>query len=116
VQIQVLHIVQEALSNVRKHARASQAWLDVQQQPTWRFEVRDDGIGFNPETDQIDETHVGMRIMTERAQRVGATIEVISTPSRGSSVILTLPPPSHPSTTNAERMDSIHPGLTSPTI
>ena len=116
VQIQVLHIVQEALSNVRKHARASQAWLDVQQQPTWRFEVRDDGIGFNPETDQIDETHVGMRIMTERAQRVGATIEVISTPSRGSSVILTLSPPSHPSTTNAERMDSIHPGLTSPTI
>ena len=47
VQIQVLHIVQEALSNVRKHARASQVWLDVQQQPRWRFEVRDDGIGFD---------------------------------------------------------------------
>ena len=106
VQIQVLHIVQEALSNVRKHARASQAWLDVQQQPTWRFEVRDDGIGFRPETDQYDQTHVGMRIMTERAQRIGATIEVMSTPSRGSSVILTLPKPSHPSTTNAARIDN----------
>ena len=76
VQIQVLHIIQEALSNIRKHARASQAWLDVQQQPTWRFEVRDDGIGFNPDTDQFDETHVGLRIMTERAQRIGAHIEV----------------------------------------
>ena len=50
LQIQVLHIVQEALSNVRKHARASQVWLDVQQQPEWRFEVRDDGIGFDTAT------------------------------------------------------------------
>lgn len=107
VQIQVLHIVQEALSNVRKHARASQAWLDVQQQPTWRFEVRDDGVGFNPENDQFDETHVGLRIMTERAQRIGAHIEVLSTPSRGSSVILTLTPPSHPSTSNAARIDNL---------
>lgn len=106
VQIQVLHIIQEALSNVRKHAHASQAWLDVQQQPAWRLEVRDDGIGFNPETDQYDETHVGMRIMTERAQRIGATIDVVSTPSRGSSVTLTLPTPSHPSTTNATRIDN----------
>ena len=42
-QIQVLHIIQEALSNVRKHARASQVSLKVQQQPAWRFEVQDDG-------------------------------------------------------------------------
>jgi len=97
VQIQVLHVVQEALSNARKHAHASQVWLDVEQQPHWRFEVRDDGIGFNPQTDHIDATHVGLRIMAERAQRIGASIEVVSTPSRGSSVILTLPPPSHPS-------------------
>ncbi len=108
VQIQVLHIVQEALSNVRKHAHASQAWLNVQQQPMWRFEVRDDGIGFNPDTDQFDETHVGMRIMTERALRIGANIKVLSTPSSGSSVILTLPTPSHPSTTNALRIDKVH--------
>jgi two-component system nitrate/nitrite sensor histidine kinase NarX len=107
VQIQVLHIVQEALSNIRKHARASQVWLDVQQQPTWRFEVRDDGIGFNPDTDQFDETHVGLRIMTERAQRIGAQIEVMSKPTPGSSVILTLTPPSHPSTTNAARIDNL---------
>ncbi|WP_114968611.1 type IV pili methyl-accepting chemotaxis transducer N-terminal domain-containing protein [Rhodoferax ferrireducens] len=96
LQIQVLHIVQEALSNVRKHARASQVWLDVQQQPEWRFEVRDDGIGFTPNNDQLDETHVGLRIMTERAQRIGADLDVISTPGHGSSIILTLPPHAHP--------------------
>jgi two-component system nitrate/nitrite sensor histidine kinase NarX len=96
LQIQVLHIVQEALSNVRKHARASQVWLDVQQQPAWRFEVRDDGVGFSPDNDKLDETHVGLRIMTERAQRIGADLDVISTPGHGSSIILTLPPPAHP--------------------
>jgi two-component system nitrate/nitrite sensor histidine kinase NarX len=96
LQIQALHIVQEALSNVRKHARASQVWLDVQQQPTWRFEVRDDGVGFQPDNDQLDETHVGLRIMTERAHRIGAELEVISVPGMGSSVILTLQPPAQP--------------------
>jgi two-component system nitrate/nitrite sensor histidine kinase NarX len=90
LQIQVLHIVQEALSNVRKHARASQVWLDVQQQPRWRFEVRDDGIGFDADDPGRRETHVGLRIMAERAERIGAALEVISTPGQGSSVVLEL--------------------------
>ena len=107
VQIQVLHIIQEALSNVRKHARASQTWLDVQQLPFWRFEVRDDGIGFNPDLNQHDETHVGLRIMTERAQRIAAQIEIYSTPSHGSSVILSLPPPSPPSTSSPARAETV---------
>ncbi len=96
IQIQVLHIVQEALSNVRKHARASQVWLDVQQQPLWRFEVRDDGCGFDGSTGPADETHVGLRIMSERAARIGAQVEVFSTPMRGTSVVLTLPPLTSP--------------------
>ncbi len=96
LQIQVLHIIQEALSNVRKHARASQVWLHVQQQPAWRFEVRDDGIGFEHGNDHLDETHVGLRIMSERAQRIGADLDVISTLGHGSSIILTLPPSAHP--------------------
>ncbi len=92
LQIQVLHVVQEALSNVRKHARATQVWLDVQQQPCWRFEVRDDGIGFVADDHSRGETHVGLRIMAERAERIGATLEVISTPGRGTSVVLELAP------------------------
>ncbi|HMS26695.1 MAG TPA: type IV pili methyl-accepting chemotaxis transducer N-terminal domain-containing protein [Burkholderiaceae bacterium] len=91
LQIQVLHIVQEALSNVRKHAKASHVWLDVQQQPIWRFEVRDNGIGFIVGDESIDETHVGLRIMQERALRLQAKLEVFSKQNEGSSVILTLP-------------------------
>ena len=91
-QLQVLHIVQEALSNVRKHAHAARIWVEVQQQPQWRFEVRDDGIGFDVEAGPLDETHVGRRIMVERAERIGAQLETFSVPGRGTSVVLTLPP------------------------
>jgi two-component system nitrate/nitrite sensor histidine kinase NarX len=103
VQIQVLHVVQEALSNVRKHARARQVWLDVQQQPRWRFEVRDDGIGFNAGDRSRGETHVGLRIMAERAQRIGATLDLMSTPGRGTSVVLELPPNATASDEAAQR-------------
>jgi two-component system nitrate/nitrite sensor histidine kinase NarX len=93
LQIQVLHIVQEALSNVRKHAHATGVWLDVQQQPRWRFEVRDDGKGFVVDDVHANETHVGLRIMAERAERIGATLEILSLQGRGTSVVLTLPVP-----------------------
>ena len=96
LQIQVLHIVQEALSNVRKHAHASHVWLNVQQQPVWLFEVRDDGIGFTPDNQSLDQTHVGLRIMSERALRINAQLEVLSTPMQGSSIVLTLPMPPNP--------------------
>jgi two-component system nitrate/nitrite sensor histidine kinase NarX len=91
VQVQVLHVVQEALSNVRKHARAREVWVEVQQSPQWRVEVRDDGCGFAGGSTQPDETHVGLRIMRERAQHIGATVEVESVPGSGTCVVLKLP-------------------------
>lgn len=96
LQLQVLHIVQEALSNVRKHAHATQVWLNVQQQPVWRFEVRDDGIGFAVSNHALNETHVGLRIMSERAHKIGASLKIQSTPGHGTSVTLTLLPPANP--------------------
>ncbi|MCD6672310.1 MAG: type IV pili methyl-accepting chemotaxis transducer N-terminal domain-containing protein [Burkholderiaceae bacterium] len=91
VQVQALHIVQEALSNVRKHAGAQRVWLRVQQAPVWRFEVRDDGRGFDAQASP-GETQVGLRIARERAQRIGGRVEVESAPDEGTRVILTLPP------------------------
>jgi two-component system nitrate/nitrite sensor histidine kinase NarX len=93
LQIQVLHIVQESLSNVRKHACATTVWLDVAQQPQWRFQIRDNGIGFGSMGTQAGEMHVGLRIMAERAERIGATLDVLSRPGHGTSVVLTLPVP-----------------------
>jgi len=90
VQVQLLHVVQEALSNVRKHAGASAVWVDVQQQPPWRIEVRDDGRGFEVD-DAVDETHVGLRIMRERADGIGAQVQVRSQPGQGTCVTVELP-------------------------
>ncbi len=90
IQIQVLHIVQEALSNVRKHARATQVWVEVQTQPSWRIRVRDDGQGFDTDAGPPDETHVGLRIMRERADRIGASLTFEST-QQGTQIVLNLP-------------------------
>ena len=91
VQVQVLHVVQEALSNVRKHAGARQVWIEVQQAPHWHVEVRDDGCGFDANTSVPDQTHVGLRIMRERAERIGATVQVDSVPGSGTCVVLDVP-------------------------
>ena len=89
VQVQVLHIIQEALSNVRKHAGAKHVAMRVARTADWRFEIQDDGVGFDAAT-AADETHVGLRIMRERAQRIGARVDIISAPGEGCTVVLEL--------------------------
>ncbi len=91
-QLQILHVVQEALSNVRKHAHARHVDLRVRQQPNWQFEVSDDGTGFDHVHAHVDATHVGLTIMRERAQRIGATLQVSRRPGGGTQVSLSLPP------------------------
>ncbi len=90
VQLQVLHVVQEALTNVRKHADASQVCVAVDKGPNWRFEVRDNGRGFQPVAAQASDTHVGLHIMRERAERIGAQVQVHSTPGQGTKVEILL--------------------------
>ncbi len=90
VQVQVLHVVQEALSNVRKHAGASHVSLDVHKGSQWRFVVRDNGSGFDT-AQRHGETHVGTKIMRERAERIGATVLIESLTGQGTTVTLTLP-------------------------
>jgi two-component system nitrate/nitrite sensor histidine kinase NarX len=93
VQVQILHVVQEALSNVRKHSRATRVWMNVRQTPPWRVEVRDDGCGFTPSPDSADSIHIGLRIMRERARSVGAQVDILSAPGAGTRVVMTLPLP-----------------------
>ena len=90
IQVQVLHIIQEALSNVRKHSQAREVTLRVSPGPSWRFEVHDDGVGFAMSSATSNETRVGLRIMQERAERIGATVQVVSAPGAGCSVVLEL--------------------------
>lgn len=95
VQIHVLHILQEALSNVRKHAGASSVQVQVEKGLAWRFSVHDDGRGFDTEAERT-QLNVGMKIMRERAEQIGATVSVRSAPGEGTTVSLALP--ANPST------------------
>lgn len=91
-QLQVLFIVQEALSNVRKHASASRVRVSLADSRDFALTIADNGIGFDAETLlRKGEGHVGMNIMRERAQRINATLEVASVPGQGTTVVLKLP-------------------------
>ncbi len=90
VQVQLLHVVQEALSNVRKHAQARQVHVRLVHQPQWHIDIQDDGCGFDPEVDAPDDSHVGLRIMRERAAKVGASVELQSQPGGGTRVRISL--------------------------
>ena len=90
VQIQVMHVIQEALSNIRKHSKASNVRVQVRQSPNWEFEVIDDGVGFEAAEDFVDSTHVGLSIMKERAMKIGARLDVGANIPRGAKITLTL--------------------------
>lgn len=90
LQIQVLHMVQEALSNVRKHAQATRVQLTVRRHPRWRFTVRDNGRGFDPAA-APGALQVGLGIMRERAQCLGARLQLESAPGQGTCVCIELP-------------------------
>ncbi|MCX8087188.1 MAG: type IV pili methyl-accepting chemotaxis transducer N-terminal domain-containing protein [Rhodocyclaceae bacterium] len=91
--LQLLHIVQEALSNVRKHAQASQVMISLSARDgELAIYICDNGVGFTLRQDFESATgHVGIGIMRERAHRIGARCTIASTPGEGTSVRLVLP-------------------------
>ena len=90
-QLQVLHVVQEALSNARKHAACSRVDVSLESGAEYRISVRDDGRGFDPAAISELDDHVGLRIMRERAGRAGGTVEVRSARGAGTEVVLRVP-------------------------
>ncbi len=91
VQAQLVRIIQEALSNVRRHAQASQVWVRGSLVgDDWVLEVRDDGVGFLPD-DVPPYEHHGLRGMRERAEKIGAEFQIVSRPQEGTTVRVALP-------------------------
>jgi signal transduction histidine kinase len=87
VKVALYRIAQEALNNVAKHAAASQVWLSLHCSPERVIlSVRDDGAGF--ELGQATPNNLGLRIMRERSQAIGATLTVDSEPGEGTEVIV----------------------------
>jgi signal transduction histidine kinase len=92
VQEVVYRVAQEALNNVARHAGATHARLVLGLSPDGAtLEVADDGVGFVPGA--ADASHLGLRIMRERSDAIGAALAVDSAPGRGTRVALTWPAP-----------------------
>ena len=90
-QAQALHIVGEALANVRRHAQAQTVRIEIKRVAgAIQIEVRDDGQGFVKEA-AGGPHHLGMTIMQERARRCGGQLSVESAPGHGTCVRLRLP-------------------------
>ena len=90
-QLQVLFIVQEALSNIRKHAQATHIEINLHNDQDFSIDIQDDGKGFaqaNPQ--HHSEQQVGLNIMRERAARLGASLSIDSTVGRGTRISLLL--------------------------
>lgn len=92
-EIQLLRIVQEALTNVRQHAQASQARVVLRSgEGGLEVVVEDNGRGFDPrQLGRGDWPRFGLQSMEERARAMGGTLYIQSQPGRGTSVIITIP-------------------------
>jgi len=93
VQISIYRVTQEALNNIGKHAKASQALVNLQLGEKVRLSIEDDGQGFDPSSVTAD--HLGLKIMRERAEAVGAKYSVYSEPGEGTQITFTWQPENH---------------------
>lgn len=91
-QLQILFILQESLSNVRKHAQASRVVVRLEDAQDLTLTVLDNGVGFDAdEVAARPSGHYGLTIMRERAQRAGLTLHIDPAYPHGTRVALFLP-------------------------
>ena len=92
-KLHLLRILQEALSNARKHGQAHQVQVTLARaNGCLRMTVEDDGIGFDPQQVARDgEAHFGLQFMADRAEELGGSLQVTSAPGGGTRVVLEIP-------------------------
>ena len=90
IEVAVYRIVQEAISNALRHAHADEIVVTLAaSEGVLRAEIRDDGRGFDANARHREA--LGLVSMEERALAVGGKLQVISSPGRGTTVVLTCP-------------------------
>ena len=87
VQVSLYRIAQEALNNVVKHAKATQAVVCLRLDEEVRLSIEDNGCGFDPAL--VPPDHLGLRIMRERAALAGAELSIYSEPGEGTQISVT---------------------------
>ena len=92
-ELQLLRIVQEALTNVRRHAQASEVMVRLENtEEAVEMTVKDNGRGFNlEELDEPPPGYHGLNIIKERAEGLGGSMDVSTAPGEGTEVKVSLP-------------------------
>ncbi|UJF25227.1 histidine kinase [Suttonella sp. R2A3] len=94
-QTQVIFILQEALSNIRKHSGAQNISVVIDNDGDFCMNIEDDGCGFDYDEVQrlseAEEAHIGLFIMRERADQINATLYIDSSPGCGTRIRLIIP-------------------------
>lgn len=93
-ELALYRVVQEALTNVSRHAAAQHVWVTIQEDDAVvRATVRDDGQGFDPERVAAagPERRLGLFGMQERMALVGGRLTIVAAPGRGTSVMAEVP-------------------------
>jgi signal transduction histidine kinase len=93
---EIYRIGREALQNAFRHARASHVEAEITYEPKlFRLRIRDDGRGIEPQTLDTGERrgHWGLPGMRERAEQIGARLDIWSRPSAGTEIELSVPGP-----------------------
>ncbi len=93
VELAAYRIVQEGLTNVARHAHASRCCVRLTRLPDRLLvEIEDDGVGFVEDTDRpIVARGLGLVSVRERANRLGGTFNILSSPGAGTRLIVSLP-------------------------
>lgn len=93
VVTQLTRIIQEALANVRKHARASQAWVRLELgREGLNVTIEDNGRGFDPAAVlEAAGDGAGLHIMRERAEGLGGRLDVVARPAAGTRIVAHMP-------------------------
>lgn len=91
-EVQLVRVVQEALSNVARHARANRVAVSAAVvDGSLRVSIQDDGIGFDPGAPRAGGRSFGLEMMRERVASVGGTMEIDSHKGSGTRVRVHLP-------------------------
>jgi PAS domain S-box-containing protein len=103
-ELTLYRILQEALRNVEKHARARHVTVGLTQQGAFvQLAIKDDGLGFDPDhlpARRNGKSGLGLLSMSERATYVGGALQVKSAPRAGTEIEVRVPLPPHPTTAN----------------
>ncbi len=92
IEVQLIRVVQEGLTNVRKHANAERAWVRIRRcNGEVNINIEDNGQGFDPALARANGHRFGVRIMQERVETVGGRFEIESSPGCGTKVQIYLP-------------------------